>query len=264
MASSTEDDWNNLISDLYCAALDPAAAVRLPHTLARVLGGGSAALWSVNPTTGGLAGPMLTDMPDEARLLYAARYHKFDPWMSRFSAMSPNAVVRGSSLIPDADLARTTYYNEFGASLGTFHVIGGVLPLASVDECVFGAVAILRPREFGAFEDDEAIKLGRLLPHIRRALELGKQINGAVSTAYDAALDAMLEGLGVAAAVVDGHGRVLRANTAAERLASSEAGFRLGGRARLTRGSWRRSQAKRGACERRSLRWPEAEPERRS
>lgn len=198
---------------------------------ARIAGGGSAVIWTVNPKTGGLAGPMLTDLPSEALALYAGHYYKSDPWMTRFALMDRNTVVRGSSLIDDSQLARSAYYNEFGSRFDTFHVIGAVLPLAADPALAFGAVAVLRPRNQGSFDDREISHLTRLLPHMRRSFQLSAQIGDAASAIRDAALDGMLEALGFAAVVLDSHGRVLRANRAAERLDIAGVGLSLRGRA---------------------------------
>lgn len=220
--------WDKLVGDLYESVLDPDAAMQLPGALARITGAGSAALWCLDPQTGALAGPMLTNLPAEGMALYAAHYHTLDPWTAPLARSGLHgAVVRGSSLIEDAALTRSTYYGEFGAAFDTFHVMGAVLPLGI--GAAVGAVALQRPHGSGGFEDAELARLTRLLPHVRRALQLRAQLAATAVTACTAALEAAIEALGTAAAVLDGHGRMLRANTAAERLDRAKIGLRLNG-----------------------------------
>lgn len=159
-------EWDELVGDLYESVLDPDAAMRLPGALARITGAGSAALWCLNPHTGALAGPMLTNLPAEGMALYATRYHALDPWTAPLARSGLHgAVVRGSSLIEDAALTRSTYYGEFGAAFGMFHVMGAVLPLGV--GTAIGAVALQRPHGNGGFENAELARLTRLLPHVR-------------------------------------------------------------------------------------------------
>ena len=226
MPDPTATEWDDLVGDLYQAAVDPDAAARLPVTLARITGAGTSALWCFDPRTGALEGEMLTNLPAEATTLYADRYHALDPWTPALGrAGLDGIVVRGSSLIEDAALARSAYYGEFGAAFDTFHVMGAVLPLGR--EAALGVVAVQRPRGRGAFEDAELAHLARLLPHVRRAFQLRAQVAGSVLQAQATALDAMLEAIGTAAVVLDGHGRVRHANTAAERLDAAGTGLRL-------------------------------------
>lgn len=229
MQDRDDKEWDDLVADLYLSATDPAAAARLPVALARLAGAGSASLWSVDPRTGGVADRMLTDAPAEMASLYAGHYHKLDPWLARSHLMEWNTVVHGAGLIGDADLARGAFYNEFGARFGLFHVMGALLPLGPDPARPFGAVVVQRPRKPGAFGGEEAGRFARLLPHVRRALQLRAQVAGSAAAAQASALDGVLQALGVAAVVLDGHGRVLCSNAAAERLDAAGTGLALRG-----------------------------------
>ena len=44
MPDPTATEWDDLVGDLYQAAVDPDAAARLPVTLARITGAGTSAL----------------------------------------------------------------------------------------------------------------------------------------------------------------------------------------------------------------------------
>ena len=229
MSDGLERGWDALVGDLYLSATDERAAARLPAALARFVGGAYVALWRSEPLSGSVADRMLTDMPADAGALYAAHYYKLDPWRAPILRAPPNTVVHGAQLIEDAALARSAYHNEFGARFDTFHMISTVLPLSPDPTQPIGAFSVFRSRASGAFGGEQANRFARLLPHVRRALQLRAQVANVGAATRAAVLDAMLEGLGVAAAVLDGHGRVLHANAAAERLDAARTGLALRG-----------------------------------
>lgn len=141
-----ENAFAELIGDLYSAALNPPSDERVPDGLSRLLGGGSSLIWTVDPRTAAVAGPMLTNFPVEAIEAYAAHYYRADPWMSRFPLMPQGVPVRGSSLIDDRAPARTAYHSDYARRYGMFHVVGAVLPMAVGKDALFAACAVLRPQ----------------------------------------------------------------------------------------------------------------------
>ncbi|MBP0493579.1 hypothetical protein [Roseomonas indoligenes] len=213
------------MGDLYLAAFDPRAAARVAPSLNILLGGGAAAVWTLDPRTGAPAGRALTNMTVEALAGYAAHWHAHDPWTVPLLRSTPGRVVRGAELIADDALLRNPYYAEHGILHGQFHVLGTALPLWGADDAprLAGAVSIQRPRGAGAFEDFAVQGLNRLLPHLRRSLQLEAQDTGGTAGGE------MLEVLSGPAAVLDGSAMVLRANAAAEALDREGGPLRLRG-----------------------------------
>lgn len=229
MSDAFDRNWDGLLGDLYTAFLDPDAAARLPDAVARAVGGVHAAIWTVDGRTGAQAGRMVSNIPAESRLLYASHYQRLDPWTTQAARMPPNSAVHGASLVDEATVASSAYYNEFGRTFGHFHVVGAVLPLHPDAHQPIGAISVFRPRGRYAFSAEEAARLERLLPHVRRALQVASIAGAAALDSATAAVDAMLEALGTPAAVLDGAGRVLRANGALERLDAAGTGPKLRG-----------------------------------
>ncbi len=220
-------EWDELVGDLYSAAIAPDVAARLPEGIARLVGGASAVLWTLDTRQGGIVDRMLTNVPREAMTLYAAHYHAHDPWVAHVRHMPPNTAIRGSSLVDDATLARSVYYNELGKQVGTFHIAGAMLPLGQAAGQTLGMLAVHRARNRSEFADDELRRLAQLLPHVRRALQLRSQVTEAAAAVESAAVGAVLEAFGTAAAVLDGHGRVQLVNTQAEKMDSAGVGLSL-------------------------------------
>jgi len=214
-----DGNWDALIGEVYRSATDEAAREALPPAIARLVGGVHAAFWEVDPGNGRPTSRLVTNLPAEAEPLYQAHYHRLDPWMNGFDRGRMNAVQHGSEIVPDAALARSEYYNDFGRRFGTFHLIGTCLSLGGGRDPGAGVVSVLRPRAGEGFTAAEAARFGRLLPHMRRAWQIRRQLAGdGAATGWEDGAAAVLEGLRAAAAVVDGHGRVLLANAAAEEL----------------------------------------------
>ena len=214
--------WDDALDDLYASATDDAAAGRLPDRLRSLVGGTSAVLWTLDLQRGGIADRMLTNVAPEHLAEYATNFHAHDPWVPRLAAIEPNVVVRGSSVIDDATLARSFYYNEFGHKAGTFHVAGATLHLGDGARTL-GMFAIHRVRTQPEFTARELDLLTRLLPHVRRAL----QVRAHCAQMSQAAADALLQAYPLAAVVLDGHGRVTMANNRAEALDAAQIGFAL-------------------------------------
>jgi DNA-binding CsgD family transcriptional regulator len=74
------------------------------------------------------------------------------------------------------------------------------------------------------FGQTDARRLGRLLPHLQRAMLLRQRLGDGAGTVGLAALDALAEG----AVICDAAGRIVHANASAEAAASSMAGVVLG------------------------------------
>ncbi|WP_338661889.1 hypothetical protein VQH23_16865 [Pararoseomonas sp. SCSIO 73927] len=229
-----EAAWDALVGDIYLSATDAEARSRLPGALARMAGGATSSLWRVDPRTGRPVTDLLTNLPREASPLYQAYFHRLDPWMGPASRIETGRVARGAELIADEELARTEYYNDFGRHLDTFHVVGACMTLGNDPSGTVGTVSVLKPRNHGAFSAQDAARLQRLVPHLRRSWQIWQQIfvpgGPVMSFAWDRGVAAVLDGLGTAAVVTDGHGRVRQANAAAERLDTAGA-LRLHGAA---------------------------------
>ena len=222
---STSEHWDELIADLYASAIDPAAGSRLPSQIGRLIGGTTTALWSMDTRTNTITGQLLTNLPVELVAAYADRFHAHDPWV--FQPMPPDQVVDGASLIPNATLERSLFYNEFGRHAGTFHVAGATLPLGPAAEGVVGLLAVHRIRSHDGFDADDHRRLRHLLPHITRALQLRAQFATHAAAIEIAAANALLEALPHPALLLDGAATVIGANEAAEALASPASGLVL-------------------------------------
>lgn len=110
---------------------------------------------------------------------------------------------------------RSEYYNDFLRRIGIFHGLGAVL---APEPGSLGFLTSFRPASQGEFDAETLQQVGRLLPHVQRALQLHRRA-GHLAWKQAATL-ASIDRLGVAFVAVDGSGQILVANALAERVLS--------------------------------------------
>jgi len=222
------EGWDDLIADLYSSAIDDTAAARLPHALARFVGGFEGAMWTFDARTLAPTDRMIIAQPIEAQRLYADYFHRLDPWM-KIATAEPNRIFAGSDFIANDELARSEFYNDFSRHTDVFHLLGAKLPVCPAEPNSFGIIVLHNRIDGGAFDGTAKHRLGLLLPHVRRAMQLRAAVRRNAVATQDATITAMLEAFAMPAAVLSSDGKVLHANSAAEVLDASSIGVRLRG-----------------------------------
>lgn len=198
------------IGSLYEAALHRDGLAPLANIVSGVMGVDSTGLWVIED--GGIVDMATSAMLRETERPYLAHFHRLDPW--HFASLAHlDRVVLGCELLPERALIKTEFYNDFARPAGLFRPMGATIRLASGALAVFG---IEQPRTRLLFEDDNKKPLERMLPHLRRALQLRlKTRRNPPAQLHADTLDALAFGVVVCRA----DGRIVRANAAAEALA---------------------------------------------
>lgn len=171
------------------------------------------------------------NIPFEAVAEYAAHYRHHDLWTSRAAAHigPPGAAPKiwsSGHLVPDPEFLRSEFWNGFGRRYGLRFVMGAVVPMGAAGTMPIG---LHRPAGKAPFDETDKRLLGAVLPHLRRALQLRRQLAAVPgSQAGDgalglAALDAMASGI----VVVDAELRVQLCNVMAARMGAEGLGFRI-------------------------------------
>jgi DNA-binding CsgD family transcriptional regulator len=156
---------------------------------------------------------------------WAAAYDNYyinrDLRRRKILALPSGGVFVGSALVPDRELVRSEFYNDFLRPQGYFHLLGAV-PLKNED--VFAVLRVIRPRTSPAFDPDDVELVRRLVPHLSRALGLARQL--AVAEARRSEVVQALDWFPTAVLLLDRQGRVVAANRSAEDLLASGDGLR--------------------------------------
>lgn len=198
----------SLIEEIGACGVD---AARWPSTLARIaemFGGPAASLNEVGPRHPPWMIDPCTD-PQFSRS-YVEHYHELNPFYVRFLGYGPHEPVSDRMLAENDAIYRSAFYNEWALPQEFRHVLGAAVLIENGQRT---SLQISRKHDFT--EDDFA--LFRLIePHVSRAIEVGHRL--ARSEGAAAAAEHLVDGIGDAALLVDGSGRLIHANAAASAL----------------------------------------------
>ncbi len=211
-----------LIEWFYDAAIDARAWHGVAPALAAAFAADSAVLKiqgeagaNLLETTGNLA-----MAPND--LAWAEHWHRNDLWVERTLALKASGIVTSQELLTDAEFERSGYYQDWNRRLGVYHMIGSVFPVGTG---LSGVVGIHRPKGGAAFGTSDRRRLGRLLPHLQRAMRIRDHL--APARLAEDARAAAFDRLQTPTLVLDAEGRLLHANAQGETLLRSRSGLAL-------------------------------------
>lgn len=123
-------------------------------------------------------------------------------------------------LADDAEVVGSPFYTEWAQPQDLFHHLFGIV---DIDGNVVTLLMMARSKDKGAFWDDDAVLMGRLLPHLRQGLRAGVVLRRAqeMGRVHAHALDVLPIGVIVVSAI----GRVLFANRLARDVLATEPAF---------------------------------------
>lgn len=219
---SLEDD---LLNEIYDAALDPALWSQTLHRIKVELDASLVALHSYNLATGEGFSPY-SDGLDSAALAPFVEYYQF---INTFREPAEKMLTVGESasdrdVVPREDLLRTEFYNDWMKPFGVDPDQLGA-KVAQQDRRVTLLGTHYDPSVFTKNEILLRDKFELLAPHVTRALAISKRL-WTVSQG-GAAQDGVLEMLGAAAIKIDVVGRPIAMNAAAERLFDEDGFFAI-------------------------------------
>lgn len=213
----TEDEVTSLIGQIYESAFDETLWVPIMNRMADAVGGGATALIRKNLVTGQGSG-LYGRITEQQFTDYFGRFARANPLARAIAAIQPGSFLIDWQVIPKPDLIRSEYYNDFLLR----REIHGVLGLMVWREGAEAAIINLtRQPGHGEYLPEHARRLSCFMPHLRHAVGLAGRL---VGMSGRAALDAIQAWSG-AALVLDGGGRLLYANYAAEQVLAARDGL---------------------------------------
>jgi DNA-binding NarL/FixJ family response regulator len=192
--------------------------------LGAILGGQTMGLWVEDQ---GQIHELVATVPAEALAVYQQYYYALDLYAMAAARQPQLTALLGQELVLPQVVQASEYYHDYGMPFGVCHVMGATAPLHTGGSAMM-IIAAHRPHEAQAFMDVERQRLNILLPHLQRALQLRQRLGhleAQVQTGF-----AALEALALGVVVTTADGAIVFANAAAEALARSDEGLRLGGR----------------------------------
>jgi len=214
-----------LVERLYDAVSQVGAWPPFLDALAGAVGGIVPGVFLTEPATDSTLLSVNSDIEPEWARKYEAYYRRRDVRRERIERLPAGSVFVGSALVPDSELTRSEFYNDFLRPQGYFHIVGAV---SLRSESALGVVRALRPRTAQPFGKYEIDLLRRLDPHVSRALRLYQQLARAEACRDETR--EVLDWFPGGVLLLDAGGRVVAANRMGEAILTTGDGLRGGGR----------------------------------
>jgi DNA-binding CsgD family transcriptional regulator len=204
---------SNLIGDIYDASLDP---LRWPAVLEGISGfvpGFAVNLFSHDAMrTAANAQYVHGLVPDYVRS-YSETYIKLNPNFPATLFFDVGKVIRQDEIMPRAEFNQTRFYKEWLKPQGYVDAMAAVLEKSAVSCAVF---AVGRHEREGLVDESAYRRMSLIVPHVRRAVLIGKVID--LHKVEAAALADTLDGIAAGMFLVDAFGRIVHANLNGHRM----------------------------------------------
>jgi len=205
---------SSLIGDIYDAALDPALWIGVLLKARALVGGSCATLFSKDATRKSL-NVYYDDggLDPHYKQLYFNKYAKLDPTTTGHVFAEIGEPISTADLLPYDEFAETRIYKEWAQPQGLVDFVCAVLDKSATSAAMFG---VFRHERDGFVDDATRKRMRLIVPHIRRAVLIGRVID--LKTAEAATFADALDGLCARLFLVDATGRIVHANASGHAL----------------------------------------------
>jgi DNA-binding CsgD family transcriptional regulator/PAS domain-containing protein len=204
-----------LIGDIYDSALDPTQRIDVLDKIARFTGGHSGGLLSKHSLSKSEKLYCYLGADAESLRVYSESYPKLDP-TADLPYFGVEQVVSTADLVPYDEFRRGRFYREWAQPQGWVDLASVVIE-KSPTSCTF--LSVVRDEAGGPVDDEMRRRMAQLVPHVRRALLIGKTINH--QQAQKSYFSDILDGLSAGMVLVDAKGRIVHANVAGSAILES-------------------------------------------
>lgn len=209
---AADDQMSELIGRLYTAAAESTEWPGIATTIASALSSTSAVLKIHGPESVVHLLECTENLSVAGNLQsWAAHWHEQDLWVERSAAFGVSRIVTDQDLVTPEEQQKVGFYQEWLSTLDIHHMVGVVFPAG--DE-MLGVLGVHRPKQAGAYTDDDRRKVAFLLPHLQRAIWISQKFTAA--TTRQLAVEAVLDRIDAALFVVDRDSRIVTLNARAE------------------------------------------------
>jgi DNA-binding CsgD family transcriptional regulator len=201
-----------LIGDIYDAALDPALWVDVLGKIRAFIGGWAIAL-SWKDAVAKRGGSFFQEGGQDPyyHQLYFEKYIKLDPFTTTQFVVEIEEPKSFLEVLPYAELIQTRIYKEWAQPQG---IVDALMCLVDRSATSVGFLVVFCHERDGFVDDDMRDRARLVIPHIRRAVLIGKVID--LKKTEAASLADTLDGISAGLFLVDETGRIVHANTAGD------------------------------------------------
>lgn len=207
--SRDDQTLSDLIGDIYDATLDQTLWPNVLERAARFVGGVGAALFSKD------AAAQFADLHHDVgidrhyRQLYSDKYVTLDPATTGQFFAEVEQPFATADLMPYDQFVETRFYKEWVRPQGLIDFVTAVLDKSATSVAMFG---VFRHERDGVVDDQARRRMRLIVPHIRRAVLIGRMFD--LKAAEAATFADTLDGLSAGMCLVDAEGRIVHANAA--------------------------------------------------
>jgi DNA-binding CsgD family transcriptional regulator/PAS domain-containing protein len=209
MTMDQPEKLSELISEIYDAALDPSLWSDVVGKAGRFVGGSAAAIFAKSPAAGNGNIYYESGTDPYYRQLYCDKYVALDPSTIGHDFADIGHLIAVADLMPYREFLETPFYKERAHPRGPVDCSSAVLDKSVTSAALFG---VFRHEREGIVDDETRRRMRLIVPHIRRAVLIGRDID--VKSAEAATFADTLDGLSAGICLVDTDGRILHANVA--------------------------------------------------
>jgi DNA-binding CsgD family transcriptional regulator len=203
-----DEEFSNLVGDIYDAALDQSLWVSVLEKCVSFVGGCGAALFFKNAAANGGDTYFYTGITPYYRQLYFDKYVMLDPATTGHFHADVEQPVSITDFISYDEFLETRFYQEWARPQGLVDFVSIVLDKSEANVAMFG---VFRHERDGIADEETRRRMGLIAPHIRRSVVIGKLIDlkHTEATSFD-----ILDGLSAGIFLVSGDGSIVHANRA--------------------------------------------------
>lgn len=206
-----------LVGDVYDAALDAELWPDVLQKSCAFVGGSMANLFS-HDSIRNSANRFYSwgDDPHYSRL-YMEKYAALNPLFPAGMFFPTGQIYGQADIIPHAELQQSRFYKEWMKPQGYIDFVGCNLEKSATS---VAPLAVIRHERDGYVDDAARNRMGALVPHVRRALLIGKVID--LNKVEASALADTLDGLAAGLFLLDAASRLVHANVSGHRMLANE------------------------------------------
>ena len=213
--------YSDLLATLYSAPLDEPQWQVFLTQLCEVTGSrigfflrNDSTLGNRTLASGGMPVPAQVEQSFKAAHTYS------DPFRQALLRNPRVGVVEGEEIVPHDEFIETEIYRDLASSSGMEYTTCLVL---SVSARTLEIISLWRGPERAVLEEEHKELLLLLMPHLKNALRIRHALGIAENRARNA--EAMLDASATASILLDGTGRIIHMNEAAQHIAIASDGF---------------------------------------